>query len=143
MALLSEREKKYAEQTLAIMAIILSVLVILILSRAKTDGPKQPQAPRDWRTEDHRYLAYTVAEQAVTKVLASPGSAQFPGMFEKPDHVRCINGTQRYYVKSWVDSQNTFGALIRTEFEGEVEQVAEDSWQLNSLYINGEKVVER
>jgi hypothetical protein len=38
-----------------------------------------------------------------------------------------------YRINSWVDSQNDFGALIRTRFSGIVRQADKDNWELLAL----------
>lgn len=47
--------------------------------------------------------------------LKSPSTARFPGVLEKADSVTTYeNGNKDW--SGWVDSQNSFGAMIRTEF---------------------------
>jgi hypothetical protein len=38
-----------------------------------------------------------------------------------------------YFVKSFVDSQNSFGVTIQTHYHGEIKQISGDNWQLISL----------
>lgn len=63
----------------------------------------------------NNFLAYKYAEDAVKKKLKSPSTAKFPGTFEKDKHIRYL-GNKEYQINSWVDSQNIFGAMIRTNF---------------------------
>ena len=63
----------------------------------------------------NKFLAYNYAEVFVKKKLKSPGTAEFPGTFEKADHITEL-GYKKYKIVSWVDSQNSFGATIRTKF---------------------------
>lgn len=61
-------------------------------------------------------MAYICAQQEVEKHLMSPASADFPlGIEGNPI------GENMYLVSSYVDSQNAFGAMIRTEFICNVE----------------------
>lgn len=60
-------------------------------------------------------LAYTYSEDCVKKILKAPGTAKFPGLLEKADHIKDLGGG-RYQINSWVDSQNGFGALLRSRF---------------------------
>ena len=57
-------------------------------------------------------LAYVAAESAVTTFLKSPASAKFPDYWNT-DRVVSMSGNT-YTINSIVDSQNGFGALIRT-----------------------------
>jgi len=65
--------------------------------------------------DSEAYLAYNYAEEFVKKELKAPSTAEFPGTFEQPDHITAL-GNKRYKINSWFDSQNSFGASIRTEF---------------------------
>ena len=60
-------------------------------------------------------LAYNYSEDCVKKILKAPGTAKFPGLLEKADHIKDLGGG-RYQINSWVDSQNGFGALLRSRF---------------------------
>jgi hypothetical protein len=61
------------------------------------------------------FLAYNYAENAVKKKLKSPSTAEFPGTIEKSKHINYLGGGE-YQINSWVDSQNSFGAIIRSNF---------------------------
>ena len=51
----------------------------------------------------------------VSSKLKSPSTAKFPGTFEQIDGLtNYTNGNKDW--NGWVDSQNSFGAMIRTEF---------------------------
>jgi uncharacterized protein YgiM (DUF1202 family) len=61
-------------------------------------------------------LAYNYAEGFVKQRLKSPGSAKFPGIWDgKRDHVTKL-GNREYRINSYVDSQNGFGAMLRTNW---------------------------
>ena len=65
----------------------------------------------------------------IKEKLKSPRSAKFPGFdsrFVKK------NGTT-YSIDSYVDAQNSFGALIRKNFRATVREIKEDSWILISF----------
>ena len=63
----------------------------------------------------NKFLAYNYAEGFVEKMLKSPSTAEFPGVIEKDKHITDL-GEGKYKINSWVDSQNGFGATIRTNF---------------------------
>ena len=78
-------------------------------------------------------MAYIMMEKYVEQRLISPKSAEFPGVFDgKLDHVQYL-GNQKYRIVSYVDAQNSFGALIRTNFVGEIQQISETTWRLLAL----------
>lgn len=99
-------------------------------------GGSQPATPTSWQNEDSSIGARLIMQQFVSARLKSPSSAEFPDVFDGADkHVTNL-GNQRYRIQSYVDSQNGFGAMIRTHFTGEVEQTSEDNWRLLSLDID-------
>ena len=67
----------------------------------------------------HELLAYGYAEDFVKKKLKSPSSAKFPSASEKKKHTRSTYNCS-YKIDSWVDSQNSFGAMLRTKFTCEI-----------------------
>ena len=77
-------------------------------------------------------MAYIMMEKFVKDRLKAPATAKFPGSLEYRDHITKLSG-RRYRISSWVDAQNGFGALLRMHFVGEVEELDNDKWRLNSL----------
>jgi len=66
--------------------------------------------------EDFSSIQARIAvEECVRAYLTSPGSAKFEPYSEKK-YVR-VNDTL-FKFHGWVDSQNSFGALLRTNFRG-------------------------
>jgi len=65
--------------------------------------------------EPSKMLAYNYAEDFIKQRLKSPSTAEFPGTFEKDDHITDLGGGE-YKIRSWVDSQNGFGAMIRSQW---------------------------
>jgi hypothetical protein len=81
---------------------------------AETDKPQsvtKPSAP-------DKTLAWVMAQRFVKKHLKSPGSADFGGISEHQDPESCVtfDGDGVYSITGWVDSQNSFGAKLRTSF---------------------------
>lgn len=78
--------------------------------------------------------AIAVSCQAVRQQMKSPSSCQFPSSYEfivlkEPDN--------RYFVQSYVDSQNSFGATIRTHFSCELKPNSEKYHYLDTLGPEG------
>jgi hypothetical protein len=77
--------------------------------------------------------AWTVAQEFVLKFVKSPSTASFGGFtdFQNPrERVKHL-GSGVYRVTGWVDSQNAFGATMRTDFSLEVRCNDNDgSWSL-------------
>jgi len=96
-----------------------------------------PDPPDAWKTKDNKTMAYTMMQNFVKDNLVSPGSAKFEWISE-PD-CKIIRNEHSYQISSWVDSQNSFGAILRTKFEGIIEQVDEKKWNLRSLYMDDQR----
>lgn len=62
-----------------------------------------------------KFEAYTYAENFVKMKIKSPSTARFPSTLEKSKHIVKIK-EGKYKVASWVDSQNGFGATVRSGF---------------------------
>lgn len=75
-----------------------------------------------------------VCEQWVEERLRSPGSAEFE---QFPDQQIVEVDSDTYRVRAWVDSQNGFGAVLRTDYTCTASMVVPDSpggdWRLDNL----------
>ena len=92
-------------------------------------------------TTEEKTQLKTWAEENIKKILKSPSSAEFPGGFFSPfeDWSFSKNGTI-YTVSSYVDAQNSFGAMIRSQFTITYEW-KDGTGKVISLIFDGEKVV--
>lgn len=92
-------------------------------------GPTTPKEPHDTAG------AFSVCKQFVTQRLRAPATAQFPNTFS-PD-VQSDGGTPAgaYTITSYVDSQNGFGALLRTPFVCKVAWVSGERYRLVDLTL--------
>ncbi len=106
-----------------------------------SDRIRPDQMLSDWdRAQEgintgRKSLAWNIAQDFVKDRLASPGSAKWPSFWERDEHVTAL-GDKRYRVRSWVDSQNGFGALIRTQYTAVVVDAGFDKWELEALDID-------
>jgi hypothetical protein len=75
-------------------------------------------------------MAFTMSKEFVLRELMSPASADFP-WFQRSFAVDLGQG--RYRISSYVDSQNSFGAMLRTQYECTLKFTSPDSWALESL----------
>lgn len=60
---------------------------------------------------------WKLAQEEILSQLKSPSSAQFGSAAPASSDVRVTRYNDEYYVESWVDAENSFGATIRTNFE--------------------------
>ena len=74
--------------------------------------------------------AWVAAKIEVEDNLKSPKTASFPWSYE--EYVTKINDND-FKVRSYVDSENSFGATIRTNFSCTVEFTGEDTYIVKDL----------
>ena len=79
-------------------------------------------------TADHQRAAFRACQEFIEKRLRAPASAKHPAF----DDASVSNQHPIYVVTSQVDSQNAFGALLRTQYTCEVERI-DTSFRLVSL----------
>lgn len=97
------------------------IALVVIATNSCESKPKQ---------EHSKAAASVMAEQFVKDKLKSPGSAKFQSFSDQ--NITDI-GDGRYTIAAWVDSQNSFGALIRTKYICTVKYAGDDKWQLENL----------
>ena len=89
-------------------------------------------------TDDREFAAFSICKQFVTDRLQSPATASFRNYFEDDGEVVVrVVSDDRYVVTSTVDSENGFGAMLRTGFVCTVTPADGDQWRLVSVEIDG------
>lgn len=128
------------------LALGISFVVFLVLGytwyqRKPTDPPwfharQLPPAPPenkpiyDTQKTVDKYVAYAIATEFVEDRLLAPKTADFPSF--RPEAVQQVN-YDTWIVNSYVDSQNAFGAMIRTHYRAKVMVLGDGSWKLLDL----------
>ena len=89
--------------------------------------------------------AKIMSETYVERVLKSPSSAKFGTYKCMSEGADMGNGKYRYIVLSEVDSQNSFGAMIRNKYTVNADYLGGDwaeikNWKLNILVLDGEVI---
>lgn len=96
--------------------VILAALVILFIWKCGcSDSQTNQSSSISNSLTTNKFLAYNYAEDFISQRLKSPSSAKFPEVSEKINHIKSL-GKDKYEINSWVDSQNGFGAMIRSRF---------------------------
>ena len=116
--------RKCKKNSISVFAII--VFASLAIGSTESD-PKKPDA----------IGAKVMCESFMKKRLKSPGTANFAGPFDGVEgarHLGLKNNVHTYEINSWVDSQNSFGATVRTKFYCKISNVmGSDDWRLVEL----------
>ncbi len=128
-----QKEEVTTKQVLGtIIGMVFFVIIIVSLSGGD-DTPKPEQ------TTASDTQAHIMSENYVEKVLKSPATADFPSY----DYNHFDLGNNQHKVVSYVDSQNGFGAMVRSEWSVILTYNGGDwaninNWTLNELIFDGE-----
>lgn len=101
-------------------------LVVGLLLFPPQRGPAAPTATY----APDEFDACVMAQQFVMEQLMSPSSAEFASCSNSD--IRFL-GDNRWSVESYVDSQNSFGAMIRTHYKATMLYVSDNRWRLEAL----------
>ncbi len=118
-------------------AVALGGILLYVISQSQTDATPRPadESSTPKRT-DESSTAVVMCEEFVTRRLRSPSTAEFPLLDSS-----FVTETQAdFLVRSYVDSQNGFGAMVRTQFECRVRSKGNKEWELVDLSLDGRKV---
>ena len=108
---------------------ILLISIFILIAIGSSDNESSSSS-----SSDRSRSAYYYGEEFVKKRLKSPSTAKFAGNLEKKDHVTKI-AENEYKIDSYVDSQNSFGATIRSYWSCTIKFV-DDNVQCENLVIN-------
>jgi hypothetical protein len=100
---------------------------------AKATAQTKEDTEEEKECHSEQGLAFVIAEDFVKKQLKAPSTAKFAPKWEST-----VTGGDKgckYEITSWVDSQNSYGAQIRTEFQIVVKYAGNHQWQLVSLHF--------
>jgi len=116
----------------SIIILLVAVLFISLVGCISTTTPAKPKTVDQIDEID----AFSMAEYYVKQYLKAPGSAKFQLPAEGANVVNLGNG--EWHVVAYVDAQNSFGALLRNNYDCTVKYTGNDSWQLEKLAIDDE-----
>lgn len=98
--------------TKGIIVFVVFFLIVVVMAVCSDDPDAKVEiAPKDRRMD--KVQAGMMAQEVIKKQLKSPSTADFVGLLQ--DGVSNINDTTFLVVKQ-VDSENSFGAMLRTSF---------------------------
>jgi len=92
-------------------ASVLALLAFSFLATGTSDNGSSSSEPREPDVHD----AWVFCQYAVKSRLKAPSTAKFKFGGAGSDVAALGNG--RFRVKSWVDAQNSFGAMMRSQFD--------------------------
>ena len=129
-----QKEKIESKQLLIIMGFLIFVLIVIFSGGDNTSTPPQERGITDSQ-------AFITSQDYVKSVLKSPASADFPLL----DYTAYDLGDGKWSIVSYVDSQNSFGVQMRTNWVVTLTHTGgnwtnQSNWELDEL-IFGDEVV--
>lgn len=114
-------------------ALIAIIVVIGALLASRLPDPTKADNPSTSTSPSHSTVgAWTVCTDAVRDRLRAPRTAKFPwGYDDKVTHL----GEGKYHARAYVDAQNAFGAMVRTDFECTVQWITGNRWRIEELVL--------
>lgn len=94
------------------------------------------QAIEDRSLNGKESYYYTIAQEIVSNNLKSPKTADFPSIIWSPSDIGMARNKDLVVVQSYVDAQNSFGALVRSKFTVQFRVIDLDSFSYETTYIN-------
>lgn len=130
-------KNKTTKTTWIISGVIILFIIMVIIINISNQNNYLSQVPKKINTNDtgDKIDLHVQAQQFVLQGLKAPATAKFPALpYEAVDL-----GNDTYKITSFVDSQNSFGALIRSDWSV-VMKTSMGLWTPERIVIGGEVV---
>jgi len=120
----SPTRKPFLQKTMGCLGLVLIFMVFIVLFSLLHGRELAPKSA----TKDLSIEAVNVSQEFITRKLRIPFTAKFP----IPSQARVINGEKNQYkIISYVDAQNSYGKILRKNYECVVRYESEkDRWYL-------------
>lgn len=117
----------------AVVSFLFSAILLCVVACSPEDE-KTPEQKSEAKCKDE-YTAYDMSRRFVKDMLVSPSTADFP--YKSSAGVSILyEGDCKHSIYSYVDSQNSFGGMIRTKYYVQVQNVkGTDTWNLLDVKI--------
>lgn len=113
---------------------IVAFLIFIAALVNPSDTPENKEAAAEQTCSDTS-MAFYMSHEFVKKRLRAPATAQFPGAHDDGVAVRYL-GDCTHDVVAFVDSQNGFGALVRSKYTAKLKNIkGTDEWRALSVEI--------
>lgn len=104
-------------------------IILLIFFMKYTDKCGEPIKLDE---SDYTFMSYSFAKDAVKVVLKAPSTAVFCDY----DKAKIQKNGNEYTITAYVDSENSYSAMLRSEFTIVVKR-GENEWTCESLIFDG------
>lgn len=79
---------------------------------------------------------YSIAKEIILANLKAPKTAEFPSIVFNSNDIKMARNEDVIAVQSYVDAQNSFGALTRSNYLVEFKIIDLDSYSYETIYLN-------
>lgn len=113
----NEKPQKTLTEKIKTFAIGISIIFFSIMFIAICSGPDEPEKPSKPKVETHDKLDAIVMSQAfVDQVIKAPATAKYGTDITSVQRVGGGAGKEVYMIRNYVDSENSYGAMLRTYY---------------------------
>jgi hypothetical protein len=113
-------------------AIFVCVVFFIIFLVFKCSCSETDQERANRTEQNSEFTAYYYSQQCVKELLKSPSTAEFPSGSDQ-FVTRIDNDT--FLINSYVDSQNSFGAMLRTNYVCQITLNNNDTYTCDSIEL--------
>lgn len=114
--------------TVQVLVIVVGLFVILGIVTAIVGGGNDE--PVSSNTSVRRFELCGLAEQFVKDRLKAPSTAKFQSCED-----RSVSGAGPYTVRGWVDSENSFGAMLRSNYSVTLTAIGDDRYRASDISL--------
>lgn len=118
----------------ATMKVLLCIIVLFIIYAFIAGSETNEQKAN--RVCNDAVSGYYASQDIIKRRLKAPSTATFPGPYEKSISIVQVSSC-RFRIAAWVDSQNSFGAMLRSRYGMNIEyRPRSDDWHATDIYIS-------
>lgn len=118
----------------AIVGIIFSIVIVITFLVLCNIDPTKSSAPTTESEQSKEVRAFVCSQTAIKSQLKSPATAKFPSVTNSSVVITKIS-TDKYRVTAFVDSENSFGALVRATYQVTITFTGEDTYSWADVNI--------
>lgn len=123
----NDKSKDQKTHSIAFIVVIILFFLVWKCSCSKTEEEKSIINEQDLKTK-----AFIYSQDCVEQQLKSPSTAEFP--YDSEEFVTKID-EDTFIINSYVDSQNSFGAMIRTNYICQITLNDNDTYTCDSIEL--------
>lgn len=136
--------KKQKQNITMLQLIVVSTIFISIIASVLNAGNSTSSSVEQGPITPTGQQAFIISQNFVTQALKSPSTADFPSS----EYNYHLVGEKTHVITSYVDSENSFGAMLRSKWTVSMtfnggDWADQNNWTLETLVVNDEDVYVR